>query len=92
MNKQDIRVDSFECVDLRDIKLPIVAIYKSPKDYPGETVARLYDIDQPTNVILIKNDLEEIRKDITLHLSVFVRFDRGAGDDPCLVEVWVIPA
>ena len=35
------RVPTLNLVDYSDIKVPIVVIYDSPKDFPGKVVARI---------------------------------------------------
>ena len=46
------RVPTLNLVDYSDIKVPLVVIYDSPKDFPGKVVARVWDGEKnrPTNV------------------------------------------
>ena len=37
------RVPTLNLVDYSDIKVPLVVIYDSPKDFPGKVVARVWD-------------------------------------------------
>ena len=46
------RVPTLNLVDYSDIKVPLVVICDSPKDFPGKVVARVWDGEKnrPTNV------------------------------------------
>ena len=46
-------VEAIDQIDMSDLELPSFAIYKNPKDYPGKTVARLFEKDRPTDVVII---------------------------------------
>ena len=67
-------------------KLPIIVIYKKPRDYPDNYVARLWDILQPTEIFTIADSLNDIHLSIPLGM---VRMNRCPGDDPCIVETWI---
>lgn len=83
---EDIRIESFNEVDLSDIKLPIITIYKNPKDYPLAYVARIFDLDKPTNTILVDSNLEGLRSKVPGHMY---KFPRDAEDDKNIIEVWI---
>ena len=60
-------VNSFLDVDISDLMLLGVVIYKCPEDMPHyEYVCRLREItkDLPTNIVIVRNSLEECREDI----------------------------
>lgn len=83
----DKRVESIREVDLRNIEMPIVAVHKSPEDYPGVCVGRIYKKDEPTDTVIIKKTVTEIEMDIRKHTRMtFV--PRGAADVASLVGVW----
>ena len=67
-------------------ELTIWVIYKHPKDYPDNFVARKFILDKPTPEILIGSTLEEIRK---LLPPGSTRFDRYETDDPVIIEAWI---
>ena len=49
MERNDITVERFNGAQIRrTVKAPIVCVYNGPTDYPGQFVARLWDLDKPT--------------------------------------------
>ena len=86
--KMDKKVNSIKEVDLSGLKMPMAAVYQNPLDYPDKVVARIFDMDKPTDTVIVKESLEEIQKDIKENTSlIFV--ERGADDVKSLVGVWV---
>ena len=84
----DKKVNSIKEVDLSGLKMPMAAVYQNPLDYPDKVVARIFDMDKPTDTVIVKESLEEIHKDIKENTSlIFV--ERGADDVKSLVGVWV---
>lgn len=67
-------------------RMPIIVVYKDTKDYPGQYVARLWDLITPTEVVVVKNTLEEIRNEIP---EGFINIGRMSNDDPVIVESWI---
>lgn len=90
MEKQnkDKVVQSIKEVDLSDIKVPAVAIYKHPSDYPDKYVARIFDADKPTNTIILKDTFAAVQQDIRRNTNMYF-CPRGKEDDPCIVGVWI---
>ena len=67
MEKKSVKnkvIHSFSEVDLTAIAIPAIAIYKYPKDIPDKYVARVYACSNPTNVIMLADSAEELRKEI----------------------------
>jgi hypothetical protein len=89
VRQQTITVNSFSEVDLSDLQCPIIAVYINPVDYPQDCVARVFDLEQPTNIILIRRTLEELRTDIIQTYPWMVRFDRAKNDVQCIAETWL---
>lgn len=67
-------------------RMPLICIYEHPADYPQRYVARLWDIETPTNIIATADTLEEVRETIPHGM---VRLKRSENDDPCIVETWI---
>ena len=67
-------------------RMPIIAIYKHPKDYPDKYVARVFDIDRPTFLAVTADTLEEIRGCVPEGMH---RVPRSQNDDPTVVESWI---
>lgn len=82
-------VTTFGQVDFSDIKVPVIAIYNNPSDYRGYFVARIWDLNVPTDTLMLKKDVESIRQDIRKHLPDLVRLPRKKCDDKCLIETWL---
>lgn len=83
MNNQ---VENFFNADFSDLEMPLIAVFFDPKDVPGKYVARVFDLGKPTDMMTIKDTLEEIRAAIP---PVFNRIPRTAEDHPTVVEVWL---
>lgn len=81
-------VDSIKNVDLSDLKFPTIAIYEHPRDYPEYYVAIVFDMDKPTDTIILKDTLAAVQEDIKNHTTM-IFFSRGAEDDKCVVGVWM---
>lgn len=84
-----IEVNSFQEVDIRGLQVPIVCIYNSPEDYPDKVVARLFDLENPLNIVLVRYSIEEIREDIMKSFPHMVRFDRNKNDLKSITESWI---
>lgn len=67
-------------------QIPMIVIFNSPKDYPGKFVGRLWDLDKPTQVLTVKDTLEDVRNEIPFG---FINIGRHVSDDPVIVEVWI---
>lgn len=86
--RQDCKVSVFD-YDIICAKsaFPIITVYHDPADYPGKYVARLYDIQRPTNMVVVADTYEDVRAAIPA--GRMVRLERDAADDPVIVENWV---
>lgn len=80
--------NSIKEVDLSDFKLPTIAIYEHPRDYPEYYVARVFDVDKQTDTIILKDTLAAVQEDIENHTTMIFS-SRGAEDDKCVVGVWM---
>ena len=87
MQTEDKVVRSFDLNSLMQItRLPLICVYNNPSDYPGKYVARVWDVDRPTNVVAIADSLEEIREAKPPEMMIM---DRIPNDDPVIVETWI---
>jgi hypothetical protein len=84
----DIDIQTFNGFNCKHIVIiPVIAVYKHPKDYPDKYVARLWDIHKKaTRYIVTGDSLEHIRSKIpdTMH-----RLPPTPVDDPVIVETWI---
>ena len=69
------------------LKLPLFVIYDHPSDHPQRFVARLWDLNRPTEVHETAETLEELHAKLPLDGMVWV--DRYVHDDPTIVGTWV---
>lgn len=81
-----IIVESFANVDFSKLFMPVIVVYENPKDYPRRFVARLFDLDKPTRVAVVKETLDEVRKAIPRSMVSIVR---SKFDDPAIFEIWI---
>ena len=81
-------VNSIQQIDLSDLKIPVAAVYNKPPDYPDKCVARIFDLDKPTNAVVIKDELESLMNDIKDNTNLTF-LQRGAEDVESLVGVWM---
>lgn len=80
------RVESFAAVDMSDLHFPSIAVFYNALDYPGLYVARLFDLEHPTDVMMVKETLEEIHEGIP---PTFARLPRSEDDHESVWEVWI---
>ncbi len=83
--QMDVIVDDFSAV-ISKCFLPIIVIYQKPKDYPEKYVARLWDVNNPTEYAAVKGSLEEIRAVVP---RMMVRFPLSKLDDPRIIETYL---
>lgn len=84
----DKKVESIKKVDLSDLKMPVAAVHVNCLEYPGKAIVRIFDMDKPTDVVIVKDTIEEIQKDIQENTTM-VFMQRGAEDVESLVGVWM---
>lgn len=81
-------VSTIQQIDIRNMKLPIIAVFEHPEDYPDKCVGRIFEVDQPTEYVVIKDSIQELQYDIGKHF-VGVFLTRAQKDVPSLVGCWV---
>lgn len=82
-------VKSFSEVDVSNLKQAIICVYRMPEDFPDKCVARIFDGTKPTNVVIIKETVEEIREDIIKNFPDKIPFARCKEDCKSIVESWI---
>lgn len=83
MKAKDLIITSFNQVNFRRLKMPFIVLYDHPKDYSNSFVARLFDTDKPTNIVIIGEDLDKLRSKIPRGM---IKFDRANEDDKSIIE------
>lgn len=86
--KMDKKVDSIKEVDLSGLEMPMIVVYDHPTDYPDNYVARVFEVGNPTNAVIVKDDVDEIQQDIRENTDMMF-FPRESEDKPCIVGVWM---
>ncbi len=66
--------------------LPIWAMYFNPSDFPGQTMARMFLNEKPTDQVLVA-DLDALRE--RFESMGLVQVSRFPEDDPKIVETWL---
>ncbi|MFP3726499.1 hypothetical protein U8V72_15075 [Priestia filamentosa] len=79
-------LNDFENVDVSELKMPIISVFYNTLDIPEKYAARLFDLNRPTNIVVIKDTLEEIRSVIPQR---YTRIDKDPNDDLSIVETWI---
>lgn len=77
---------TFYGFDFTPFRFPMITVYKHPRDFPRDYVARLFDMNKRTPYILVKASLKEIHDSLP---PGFTLMPRQPGDDPVIIEVWV---
>lgn len=82
-------VKSFSQVDTSGLKQPIICVYSHPADYPDKYVARIFDGVMPTDTIIIRDTVDELREDISKRFPDKLPFAAGQEDHKSVVESWI---
>lgn len=78
-------IKSFVDFDFSLAKMPMIVVYDSPSEFPSKFVARLFNVDIPTNYFVTADTLEELRKKMPFNM---IRTGRSPQDDIIIVETW----
>lgn len=81
-------VSTLKEVDLKEIDVPIIVVYKRSEDFPYNYVARLFSLNKPTNVLIVRDSLKECREDITA-AGFLVCMGKDEEDVRSVVETWM---
>ena len=84
----EVKINSIREVDLSVLQLPQVAVFNKPADYPDKAVARVFDNGQPTNIVMVADDPNDLRWDIRKYTNL-VWFPRGKDDHENVVGVYM---
>lgn len=87
MNTKEVR--SFTEVDTSKLKQPIICVFNRPLDYPEKCIARIFEGTKPTNTVITRETVEEIREDIKKAFPSMLPFARCKEDHKSVVESWI---
>jgi len=82
---KDILTNNFD-QELKGFKVPMVVIYERPIDYPEHYVARLWDTDKPSCIIMVSPTYEELRNKMPKGM---INIKRSQIDDERIYETWI---
>lgn len=82
------QVNSISEVDFSGLGMPCIAVYNSPEDFPGRSVARVFDLDKPTDTVIVRDNPIEIAADIRRYTGMAF-IPRMQEDVPSLIGVWM---
>lgn len=88
MITKDEGIEHINQIDMSNVKIPTFAIYQNPKDYPGRCVARLFDGEQPTNIVIIRKRAHELHQ-LFRNETRMMFLPKLPGDPENLVGVWM---
>lgn len=83
---KNVILNHFDECPLKDFVMPIITIYKYPLDFPNHYVARVYNLEKPSEYMVMADSHEEI---LTKIPQGFYRINADPKDDPHIVEVWL---
>ena len=84
-------LQSFKQADITEMKVAIITIYNKPADYPNSVVARLFNLNQPTDLLIVKDSIEDARADIlNTYGADAIYFGRQKEDEEHIVEFYLI--
>lgn len=91
MFPDNIVIDQPRDLNLIGIKMPVIALYEYPVDFPTKCVARLFDGPKPTGQIIIRDCTWALQFDISCQLGGTVTwFERCEEDDEKLVGCFIL--
>lgn len=80
--------ESFAEVDLGGIGIPVITVYRQPRDYPDKYVARVFDLKAPTNLVVLRDDLKDLQEDIREHTDMVFCLPEKE-DDGVIMGTWI---
>ncbi|MBD5464086.1 MAG: hypothetical protein HDR24_13710 [Lachnospiraceae bacterium] len=81
-------VEHLKDVDLSDLKRPIAVIYDKPLDFPDKFVIRIFDMENPTNIVALTDSMRECHMEC-IDAGFRTRIARSKDDDWPIVESWI---
>jgi len=72
---------------VRDYQLQTWTVYRRPRDLTKKYAARLFIGEQPTDKLIVNDDIDVIREELE-HMGL-IPIARDLNDDPVIVETWI---
>ena len=83
------KVYSLKEVDFSNLDIPMAVVFEKPADFPDKYIVRIFDCNIPTNILIIRDSLEECREDITA-AGFLACLERDSRDALSIVETWIM--
>lgn len=87
---QDQKVQYFLQANIALISFMIITVYnKNTREYPGEYVARIFDSDKPTNIVMTDRYLESLNARIKNEFPCMTWIPRSSMDVPWILGTYI---
>ncbi len=80
-----------ESIDFSQFELPMAVVYKSPADFPGKYVIRIWETLpalKASNYMSVVKSYEDCITELST-AGFLVKMTREEADDPCIIETWL---
>ena len=81
-------VDSLKNIDYSELIVPLVVLFDCPVDYPDDIVARVFNLDNPTNMFVRYETIDDARKD-AVEAGFSRLIPRDEKDPPYIIETYM---
>lgn len=88
LKKINKRVNSLTEVDFSELKVPLITVYYDTVDFPGQIVARVFEMNHPTNIYVSYQSMDAARSD-AIDAGFQTLVPRSKDDDPHIVETYM---
>lgn len=80
--------ESLTRISLEGLHVPMIVIYDHPDDFPEHVVARVYDMQIPTNAAVLYENLEKAREDVRA-AGFMIQIPRDPKDVLSIIEIYM---
>jgi len=88
LKKINRSVESLCDVDFSGLKFPVIVLFNRPLDFPDGLVARIFELERPTNCVCEYRTVEEAREDAQ-RVGFTHIIPRSKNDDIHIVESYI---
>jgi len=88
LKEKEVVVPSMNEVDFSGLLMPFITLFDKPVDFPDKLVARVFELDKPTNIVCIYESKEQAREDVGKAGFGYI-IPRTPEDDAHIVESYI---
>lgn len=93
-DRPDIVTESITQIDMSGLRVPVIAVFEHPEDYPGSCVGRVLDINseglKETQAVIVKDNLLDLHLDISKNNNYHMSWNvRTHSEVRSLRGVWI---